>query len=89
MVAHELGHAHGRDHVQWPLTGNVPAVPYDSAFPYVKGSIGVVGWDTSSGTKSTETFKDIMSYGTPRWISDYTFYWLWKYDYDMWQGKPH
>jgi len=89
VIAHELGHAHGRDHVQWPTTGNVPAAPFDSAFPYNNGSIGVEGWDPSSGAKSTGTYTDIMSYGTPRWISDYTFYWLWKYDFDMWPGKPH
>ncbi len=89
VIAHEVGHAHGRDHIKWPLTGNVPASPWDANYPYSNGVIGVNGWDPLSGTsKDKGAFVDIMTYGTPRWISDYTFYWLWKYDFDMWPGKP-
>lgn len=65
--AHELGHAHGRDHAP---CGNPAGV--DQNFPYSGGASGVPGYRLSAGTLFTDSV-DIMSYCTPTWISDYNY----------------
>lgn len=69
VIAHELGHNFGLPHAP---CGN-PAGP-DTAFPYVNGSIGNWGLDLPAlALKSPATYKDLMSYCNPDWISDYNF----------------
>lgn len=69
VLAHELGHNFGRRHAP---CGNPAGV--DAAFPYADGSIGAYGYDAStSALKDPATEKDVMSYCTPAWISDYTY----------------
>jgi hypothetical protein len=65
-MAHELGHALGREHSP---CGTDDA---ERAFPYRTGYIGVYGWD---GTRLLEpdTYTDVMGYCVPVWISDYTY----------------
>jgi hypothetical protein len=68
-MAHEVGHAHGRNHAPCGGTSGV-----DSAFPYSGGGIGVNGYDILQKTFiSATTGKDIMGYCSPEWVSDYTF----------------
>jgi hypothetical protein len=69
VIAHELGHNFGRNHAP---CGN-PAGP-DPNYPYVNASIGTWGLDLPALTlKAPGTYKDLMSYCDPDWISDYTY----------------
>lgn len=74
---HELGHTHGRDHVD---CGD-PDDP-DQNYPYgpptepdaPAGSIGVWGYDVVEGEpKDPDVDRDFMGYCDPYWVSDYTW----------------
>jgi len=69
-MAHEIGHAHGREHAPCGLQGQ----PSDSGYPYSGATLGVVGYDVVDGglVQPTSNF-DIMSYCQPSWVSDYTW----------------
>jgi hypothetical protein len=67
-VAHELGHNFGRLHAP---CGNPSGV--DSMYPYPDGSIGVYGMPSSGAALQPTSMRDLMSYCSPRWISDYNF----------------
>jgi hypothetical protein len=67
--AHEVGHAHGRQHS--PCGG---ASDPDPQNPYSGGGIGVFGYNLN--TKQlipSSQGKDIMGYCQPEWVSDYTY----------------
>ncbi|MGH7283463.1 MAG: hypothetical protein ACRELY_18210 [Polyangiaceae bacterium] len=78
-MAHEVGHAHGRDHA--PGCG---ASGIDPSFPssYIEnssqvgqfGSIGVIGYDIV-GKQFIDPSQtgDMMGYCPPTWVSDYTY----------------
>jgi len=69
VIAHELGHNFGRSHAP---CGN-PGGP-DPQYPYVNGSIGTWGLDLPAmDLKAPGTYKDLMSYCNPDWISDYNY----------------
>ena len=69
MIAHELGHNFGRQHAP---CGN-PSGP-DPAYPYLDASVGTWGLDLPAlSLKPPATYKDLMSYCNPDWISDYTY----------------
>ena len=74
VFAHETGHNMGCRHSPCPTSGsNVPS-GIDPAYPYAGGLIGQWGYDTVLDQwKSPLTFKDIMAYCSPVWISDYTY----------------
>jgi hypothetical protein len=65
-MAHELGHALGREHSP---CGTSDA---ERAYPYKSGGIGVWGYN---GTRLLDPGKltDVMGYCVPVWISDYTY----------------
>jgi hypothetical protein len=67
-AAHEFGHNLGREHAP---CGN-PAYP-DPEYPYSNGIIGQFGFNLSKFTVIPNTYKDIMSYCSPEWVSDYTY----------------
>jgi hypothetical protein len=68
-AAHEIGHNLGRYHA--PCGG---ASSPDSQYPYAGASIGHYGLDISTGTLfGPVDGKDVMSYCSPKWISDYTY----------------
>jgi hypothetical protein len=69
-LAHEVGHAHGREHAPCMLLGQ----PSDPGYPYDGAALGVWGWDSpNAALKDPGDFTDIMGYCKPNWISDYTF----------------
>ena len=69
VAAHEWGHNFGRLHVG---CGD-PSNP-DPNYPYPNGSIGVYGYDlVSQELKPPTEYRDLMSYCSPEWISDYTY----------------
>lgn len=69
VIAHELGHNFGRSHAP---CGN-PGGP-DPNYPYPDGSIGTWGLDLAAlALKAPGTYKDLMSYCNPDWISDYNY----------------
>ncbi|GIW23858.1 MAG: hypothetical protein KatS3mg069_0125 [Meiothermus sp.] len=67
VMAHEIGHNLGREHAPCNVSG-------DAGYPYAEGSIGTWGYNLASGLLFSPTqYKDVMSYCTPQWISDYTY----------------
>ena len=72
-MAHELGHQHGRGHAPCgAMDGLDPRYPtFDT---YAGAGLGSWGLDFRSGKLQSPTrSKDLMSYCTPIWISDYTY----------------
>lgn len=68
-AAHEVGHAHGREHA--PCGG---AQSTDPDFPYSNGGIGVWGYDLNTKKLISPTKgRDFMGYCPNEWVSDYTF----------------
>jgi hypothetical protein len=68
-AAHEVGHAHGRNHA--PCGG---ASGIDASFPYSQASIGTWGYDIFAKTfLSPSVGKDMMGYCPNEWVSDYTY----------------
>jgi len=72
-IAHEVGHAHGRNHA--PCGG---AQGVDPSFPDSTGGIGVWGYDIDTATlidpaPGSGATKDIMGYCDPKWISNYNY----------------
>lgn len=67
-TAHEFGHNFGRTHA--PCGG--PANP-DLSYPYAGAVIGAHGYDMIAAAAKATTLRDLMSYCSPSWISDYTY----------------
>ncbi|HTS88621.1 MAG TPA: M12 family metallo-peptidase [Gemmatimonadales bacterium] len=69
VIAHELGHNFGRYHAP---CGNPSGV--DSAYPYPGASVGTWGLDLPAlSLKTAAADKDLMSYCSPQWVSDYSY----------------
>ncbi|MET0792092.1 MAG: M66 family metalloprotease [Polyangiaceae bacterium] len=68
-MAHELGHALGRDHAPCDVSKQ------DSGpFPYPGGKIGVWGFDAPHhALLDPALYGDVMGYCSPDWISDFTY----------------
>ena len=67
-LAHEVGHAHGREHA--PCGVDDP----DLNYPYDDARLGVAGWDIIDEELIEDDHAfDIMSYCDPSWISDYNY----------------
>lgn len=72
-MAHELGHALGRLHAPCAPPG-AQLQGIDPNYPYQGGAIGSWGWDIlNHQLKNPSQYKDMMSYCTPAWISDYNY----------------
>lgn len=72
VLAHELGHNHGREHAPCALGGSINGV--DGSYPYADGLTGVWGYDqVTELLLDPEGHTDIMGYCRNKWISDYTY----------------
>jgi hypothetical protein len=67
-VAHELGHNMGRRHAPCGGPSGV-----DGNYPYSGGGIGVYGLSPDGVTLHAPSRADLMTYCSPRWVSDYSF----------------
>jgi hypothetical protein len=68
-MAHEVGHAHGREHA--PCGG---ADGVDPDFPYSGAQIGVWGYNILTKAFISPTKgRDMMGYCPNEWVSDYTY----------------
>lgn len=74
-AAHELGHALGREHAPCGISdpGDIDSSwPEDAA--HKNAQIGAYGYDFELGRLvKPKPAKDVMSYCTPAWVSDYTY----------------
>ena len=71
-MAHELGHALGRDHAPCETQDPGP-------FPYKGGKIGSWGFDPQNHKLlDPSVYGDVMGYCTPDWVSDFTYRGLFK-----------
>jgi len=72
VAAHEWGHNFGRLHAPCGgPTGVDPSWPTGSG--YAQADIAQWGWDNvANALREPSTYKDVMSYCDPQWISDYT-----------------
>ncbi len=69
VMAHEIGHNWSYGHTACNGEGGT-----DPGYPYANGAIGVYGYDLWAATQKDKTSnKDVMSYCSPQWISDYTY----------------
>ncbi|MCW5814454.1 MAG: hypothetical protein KIT84_25730 [Labilithrix sp.] len=72
-MAHEIGHAHGREHAPCGPGGQMPQ-GIDASFPHDGAKLGVWGYDIFSKTfHSPDIGHDMMSYCKDEWVSDYTY----------------
>ncbi len=84
-AAHELGHAHGLQHVNCGYGIDPQSV--DPAYPYSPSSIGVWSWDIINEVLiGPDSKSDIMGYCEDQWISDYHYTKL--YDRAIWVNLP-
>jgi hypothetical protein len=70
-AAHELGHAHGREHA--PCGPGLDPQSIDNQFPHDGGQIGLWGLDTTTLELQAPTRPDIMGYCNAPWISDHNY----------------
>jgi hypothetical protein len=72
VMAHEVGHNHGRGHAPCAPGNQISGV--DRAYPQPQALTQVWGYDSRNQTFfDPATTKDIMGYCEPKWISDYTY----------------
>jgi hypothetical protein len=74
IAAHEIGHNLGLWHSP---CGSVDPSSLEADYPYPDGSIGQYGMninsETAAATLVAPTAKDVMSYCSSKWISDYVY----------------
>lgn len=69
-MVHEIGHAHGREHAPCGLGGQSS----DNGYPNTNANLDQWGFDMrSTDLLSPSSYKDMMSYCSPIWISAYTY----------------
>lgn len=70
VLAHEIGHNWNYGHTRCIGSEALP----DLGYPYPGGIIGSYGYDLwAASLKDRSVYKDVMSYCSNQWISDYTY----------------
>ena len=69
VIAHELGHNFSLMHAPCAVRGS----SVDPSYPQEDGSLGSWGYDAEDKSIVSAATADVMSYCSPRWISDYHF----------------
>ena len=73
LFAHEMGHAMGLLHAPYHAPDNERGY-WPEDLKYDRADIGIWGYDRTTRTlMDPAVFKDIMSYGNARWISDFSY----------------
>ena len=80
-IAHELGHNLSLEHAPCGGAGGV-----DPSFPTPNAAIGVWGYDFAGGRLISAGTRDLMSYCSPQWISDFSFTRALRYRLDPWDA---
>ena len=72
---HEIGHTRGRYHAEFCGAGGGAAYPYASGqiSPATSGATAIYGFDIVDRTIYGPTWKDVMTYCSNQWISDFTY----------------
>lgn len=69
VVAHEVGHNFARYHAPCGATSGL-----DSSYPYANATLGTWGYSlVRSLLLAPGSYRDVMSYCDPQWISDYNY----------------
>lgn len=72
VMAHEVGHNHGRNHAPCAPGGQISGV--DPMYPYTGAITNTWGYDSRTQKfMAPDKNKDIMGYCDPKWISDYNY----------------
>jgi hypothetical protein len=72
IMAHEIGHNHGRNHAPCAPGGGISGV--DQQYPHAGATLGTWGYDPRSRELlDPDETTDIMGYCDQKWISDYTY----------------
>ncbi len=72
---HEIGHTQGRYHAEFCGAGGGTTYPYDSGriSPALSGDTAIYGFDIADRTLYDPNWKDVMTYCSNQWISDFTY----------------
>lgn len=72
---HEIGHTRGRYHAEFCGAGGGAAYPYTSGriSPALTGSTAIYGFDITTRAIYTPDWKDVMTYCSNQWVSDFTY----------------
>jgi hypothetical protein len=74
ILAHEVGHNLDQSHANCGGPSGVDPFWLTAPANYANGAIGVYGYDVAnSALKIPSAYKDIMSYCSPVWVSDFTY----------------
>jgi hypothetical protein len=72
IMAHEIGHNHGRNHAPCAPGGGISGV--DQQYPHDGARLGTWGYDPRSRELlDPDETTDIMGYCDAKWVSDYTY----------------
>jgi hypothetical protein len=72
---HEIAHTRGRYHAEFCGAGGGTAYPHTSGriSPTTSGATAIYGFDIVNRTVYAPTWKDVMTYCSNQWISDFTY----------------
>lgn len=72
---HEIGHTRGRSHAEFCGAGGGAAYPYPSGriSPDLTGNGAIYGFDISTRAIYPPAWKDVMTYCSNQWVSDFTY----------------